>query len=107
MGPRMCGSDRGARKLLTTITHVQDPGFTLLHYVAMLGHTTLAEAIEKATPETMHRFANLARYVELFLFGAVLLVVLGRWFMLCTELRQSFNTPLARLEPQVPCKKEP
>ncbi|GIL50181.1 hypothetical protein Vafri_6307 [Volvox africanus] len=41
----------------------QDPGFTLLHYVAMLGHTTLAEAIADATPEEMHRFAALARYL--------------------------------------------
>ncbi|GLC75104.1 hypothetical protein PLESTF_001594300 [Pleodorina starrii] len=41
----------------------QDPGFTLLHYVAMLGHTTVAEAFDKATPETMRRFANLARYL--------------------------------------------
>ncbi|KXZ52570.1 hypothetical protein GPECTOR_9g614 [Gonium pectorale] len=41
----------------------EDHGFTLLHYVAMLGRTTLAEAIRSATPETMHRFARIARYL--------------------------------------------
>ncbi|KAG2492902.1 hypothetical protein HYH03_008816 [Edaphochlamys debaryana] len=41
----------------------EDPGFTLLHYVSMLGHTTLAGAINSATQENMAHYARIARYL--------------------------------------------
>ncbi|PNH02292.1 hypothetical protein TSOC_011740, partial [Tetrabaena socialis] len=41
----------------------EDPAFTILHYVALLGRTTLAEAIERSTGDVMRRFARMARYL--------------------------------------------
>lgn len=61
VGRLACVSLLVALRLMASNILLQDPGFTLLHYVAMLGHITLAEALETATPEAMHRFANLAR----------------------------------------------
>ncbi len=39
----------------------QDPKFTRLHYLALLGHGTLSEALASSCPETHRRFARLAR----------------------------------------------
>jgi hypothetical protein len=39
----------------------QDPNFTLLHYVALLGCVTLSEALERANQETLSRYNRFAR----------------------------------------------
>lgn len=42
---------------------LQDAGFTLLHYVALLGHTTVAQALGVTSRGLQLRFARIAQYL--------------------------------------------
>lgn len=65
--PKLLEEQADAEKLRQSAAFLEeqqrDPGFTLLHYVALLGHTTLAPALLVATPHNMGRFTRIASYL--------------------------------------------